>query len=92
MINPLLANCVLRVWSFGVMAGSSVPNRCILCKEQNYPLTHPKPVMSSLPLKVPLCEPQLESSELEVGVVRREGFKDGCVQLAYLTTRSGIYN
>eukprot|EP00731_Ephydatia_muelleri_P022174 Em0014g765a len=46
--------------------------RCILCKEHNYPPIHPKPVMSSLPLKIPLCESQLESTELEERYLRLE--------------------
>ena len=40
--------------------------RVILCKGLDYPPTYPRPVMSTLPLQLPLCEPQTEKTELEV--------------------------
>ncbi len=41
--------------------------RAILCRGLEYPPVHPRPVMGSLSLKVPLCEPDLERTEHEVG-------------------------
>lgn len=41
-------------------------SRGILCKGLEYPPVHPKPVMSSLALKLPLCEMNTEKAELEV--------------------------
>jgi hypothetical protein len=40
--------------------------RGILCKGLEYPPVQPRPVMVSLPLQLPLCEPQLERTEHEV--------------------------
>ena len=40
--------------------------RVILCKGMDYPAVLPRPVMSSLSLQVPLCEPQTEKTDTEV--------------------------
>ena len=40
--------------------------RVILCKGMDYPPVQPRPIMSTLPLFVPLCEPQTEKSNIEV--------------------------
>ena len=54
--------------------------RSILCKGLSYPPVHPKPVMSMLSLKLPLCELNTEKAEIEVGWKggeRGEGEKGG---------------
>ena len=42
--------------------------RVILCKGMDYPAVLPRPVMSSLSLQVPLCEPQTDKTDTEVHV------------------------
>lgn len=43
--------------------------RVILCKGMDYPAVLPRPVMSTLPLTVPLCDPQSEKTRIEVSSV-----------------------
>ena len=40
--------------------------RVILCKGLDYPPVYPLPVMTTLPVSLPLCDPQTEKSEIEV--------------------------
>ena len=49
--------------------------RSIMCKGLSYSLVHPKPVMSMLSLKLPLCELNSEKAQFEVG--GREGRRKG---------------
>lgn len=42
--------------------------RCILCKSGHYPPTTPRPIVTEIPLIVPLCEPESEKSGHEAKV------------------------
>lgn len=42
--------------------------RCILCKSSHYPPTTPRPIVSEIPLVIPLCEPDSEKSGIEAKV------------------------
>ena len=44
----------------------SLSLRVILCKGLVYPPVHPRPVMTTIPLTVPLCEPNTEKTNIEV--------------------------
>ena len=44
----------------------SPPLRAVLCKGLQFPLIHPRPVMTGLPLQLPLCEHNSEQTQLEV--------------------------
>ena len=44
----------------------SPPLRAVLCKGLLFPLVHPRPVMTGLPLQLPLCEHNSEQTQLEV--------------------------
>ena len=46
----------------------SHPHRAILCKGLMFPPVHPRPVMTVLPLQLPLCEISSERTQLEVCV------------------------
>ena len=46
--------------------------RCILCKGQDYPPLHPRPVMMAIPLKVPVCEPETEKGKIEEAYIRNK--------------------
>ena len=45
--------------------------RCILCKGVDHPSLHPRPVMMTLPLQVPLCDVSSERGKLEEEFVRQ---------------------
>ncbi|XP_060817522.1 WD repeat and HMG-box DNA-binding protein 1 [Bombus pascuorum] len=40
--------------------------RCILCKGSHYPPTTPRPVITEVSLRLPLCEPETEKTEKEL--------------------------
>ena len=40
--------------------------RVILCKGLDYPPVHPRPVMTTIPLTFPLCDPKTEKTNIEV--------------------------
>lgn len=42
--------------------------RCILCKGSHYPPTTPRPIVSEIPLTIPLCEPESEKTANEAKV------------------------
>ncbi|XP_008217215.1 WD repeat and HMG-box DNA-binding protein 1 [Nasonia vitripennis] len=42
--------------------------RCILCKGSHYPPTTPRPIVTEIPLIIPLCDPESEKSEKEAKV------------------------
>ena len=44
----------------------SLSLRVILCKGLVYPPVHPRPVMTTIPLTIPLCEPNTEKTNIEV--------------------------
>lgn len=46
--------------------------RCILCKGADHPSLHPRPVMMTLPLQVPLCDVSSERGKLEEELVRQK--------------------
>ena len=51
------------------MVGVSEANmdiRCVLCKGSTYPTTLPRPVLTTVPIVMPLCEMGTEKSQLEV--------------------------
>ena len=52
--------------------------RVILCNGLNYPPVQPHPVMSTLSLSLPLCDPQTEKTTVEVTIL--------------LTTTSSLYH
>ena len=47
-----------------------VISRCILCKGTPYPPVQPRPVMISVPLKIPVCEVATERGQLEEEFIR----------------------
>lgn len=48
--------------------------RAILCRGCAYPLTTPKPMVSELPLKLPVCDIEAEQSQLEESLIRHSNF------------------
>ncbi|KAF7495833.1 WD repeat and HMG-box DNA-binding protein 1 [Sarcoptes scabiei] len=44
--------------------------RCIFCKASKYPDTIPKPTLTLLPLKIPLCEPESSKTQQEEQCLR----------------------
>lgn len=48
--------------------------RGILCRGSAYPLTTPKPLVSELPMQIPLCDLESERSQLEDVLVRYANF------------------
>jgi chromosome transmission fidelity protein 4 len=56
---------------FGVgLSESPEEFRCILCKGTPYPPVQPRPVMISVPLKIPVCEVATERGQLEEEFIR----------------------
>ena len=43
--------------------------RCVLCPGASYPPTLPRPLVSSLPLQMPVCEVGTEKGQLEVSLL-----------------------
>jgi chromosome transmission fidelity protein 4 len=52
-------------WIIGIH-GTPPQIRCILCKGLTYPTTLPRPVATTLPLNIPVCEQSTEKGQLEV--------------------------
>lgn len=48
--------------------------RAILCRGAAYPLTTPKPMVSELPMQIPLCDVESEQSQLEETLIRYGNF------------------
>ena len=46
----------------------SLSLRVILCKGLVYPPVHPRPVMTTIPLTIPLCESNTEKTNIEVSL------------------------
>ncbi|KAG4078619.1 hypothetical protein HA402_015209 [Bradysia odoriphaga] len=44
--------------------------RAILCRGGAYPMTTPKPLVSELPMQIPMCDMESEKSELEESLIR----------------------
>lgn len=49
--------------------------RGVLCRGLSYPLTTPKPMISEIPLQLPLCDIDSEQSQLEESLIRYSYFK-----------------
>lgn len=49
--------------------------RGVLCRGLNYPLTSPKPMISEIPMQLPLCDIESEQTQLEESLVRFSSFK-----------------
>eukprot|EP00794_Sanderia_malayensis_P017651 gene17651-19406_t len=67
-----------RYWVIGVT--ENPPEiRCILCKGANFPATIPRPVPSSLTMKIPLCDGDTEKGQMEETYIQNKvvtGFYD----------------
>lgn len=44
--------------------------RCILCKGSHYPHTTPRPIVTEVPLTIPLCDPESIKSQQEAQIWR----------------------
>lgn len=44
--------------------------RAILCRGGAYPMTTPKPLVTELPMQIPLCDMESEKSQLEESLIR----------------------
>ena len=53
---------------FVVMVINCYYHRVILCKGLDYPPVHPRPLMTTLSLTLPLCDSETEKSEIEVSM------------------------
>lgn len=49
--------------------------RGVLCRGLSYPLTTPKPMVSEIPIQLPLCDIESEQSQLEESLIRYSNFK-----------------
>ncbi len=76
---------VIFLYMYTVYTSILFPYRAILCKGLNYPPVHPKPVMSTLSLKLPLCEVNTEKSQLEVGI-----FANVTISAYHLSAKSEV--
>ncbi|RXG72514.1 WD repeat and HMG-box DNA-binding protein 1 [Armadillidium vulgare] len=67
-----------------LLGGSEVQGaiRCILCKGSRYPPVLPRPHVSLLELKIPLCEPSSEKSLLEEKAMRTKIVSDTITSLS----------
>ncbi|CAH2102314.1 unnamed protein product [Euphydryas editha] len=57
-------------WFIVSVSESEQKVRAILCRGSSFPLTVPKPIVTELPLQVPLCELDTEKSQYEEQLVR----------------------
>lgn len=71
--------------------------RAIMCRGTNYPVTTPKPMITELPIQLPLCDIESEQSQLEESLVRFSNFnvddaetklKENAIKLFAIACRS----
>ncbi|XP_050666670.1 WD repeat and HMG-box DNA-binding protein 1 [Leptidea sinapis] len=57
-------------WFIVSVSESTQKVQCIMCRGANFPLTAPKPIVTELPLQIPVCELDSEKSQYEEQLVR----------------------
>ncbi|XP_067633364.1 WD repeat and HMG-box DNA-binding protein 1 isoform X2 [Eurosta solidaginis] len=73
--------------------------QAVLCRGSSYPMTNPRPMTQELPIQLPICDPDVEKSELEDTLVRafimsmnnaEKSIKETAIKLFALACRSEV--
>lgn len=65
--------------------------QAVLCRGASYPMTNPRPMVTELPMQIPLCELDSDKSQLEETLIRYSTFNVDNSELVVKETATKLF-